>query len=136
VLNQLTQAGTMMGTPDYIAPEQAKDAHSADIRADIYSLGCTFYTLLAGQAPFGEGSVMDKIKAHTQQEAPRLSEFRDDVPAEVETTLHKMMAKDAADRYQTPGQVAAAIESSVRRAAESVETRTLRASPSILSTSS
>lgn len=109
MLKQLTLMGTMMGTPDYIAPEQAKDAHSADIRADIYSLGCTFYTLLAGQAPFSDGSVLDKVQAHTQKEPPPLSEFRDDVPEEAQAILRKMMAKDPAERYQTPQNVVDAL---------------------------
>jgi tRNA A-37 threonylcarbamoyl transferase component Bud32 len=108
--SDLTAVGTIMGTPDYISPEQATDARAADIRSDIYSLGCTFYTLLAGQAPFGEGPVMDKIKAHAEQDAPPLSDFRDDVPAEVETIVQKMMVKDPANRYQVPAAVTAALE--------------------------
>lgn len=106
---QLTQAGTMMGTPDYIAPEQAEDAHAADVRADIYSLGCTFYTLLTGRTPFGDGTVMEKIKAHTEREARPLCDFRDDVPAEVEAVLRKMMAKDPETRFQSPAEVVEAL---------------------------
>ncbi|MEQ8787047.1 MAG: protein kinase [Pirellulaceae bacterium] len=108
-LVQLTQMGTMMGTPDYIAPEQAVDAHAADIRADIYSLGCTFYALLTGRAPYAEGSAIEKIKAHAEQAAPPVSNFRDDVPAEVQAVLLKMMAKDPAQRYQTPQEVVEAL---------------------------
>lgn len=109
-LHQLTQMGTMMGTPDYIAPEQAANAHKADIRADIYSLGCTLFTLLAGKAPFGEGSVLEKIKAHAQAEPPAISQFRSDVPPQVAAILRKMLAKDPAERYQTPAEVVAALE--------------------------
>lgn len=109
IVYQLTQMGTMMGTPDYIAPEQAQDAHSADIRADIYSLGCTFFTLLTGRAPFAESSVLDKVKAHHVKEVPCLSNFRDDVPSEVEAVLQKMMAKDPAERYQSPAELVKAI---------------------------
>jgi WD40 repeat protein len=108
-LHQLTQMGTMMGTPDYISPEQAQDSHTADIRADIYSLGCTFYTLLTGRAPFSDGSVLDKIRAHTEQTPQRLAAFRDDIPAEVEAILLRMMAKDPEDRPQTPQDVVDAL---------------------------
>jgi len=108
-LHQLTQMGAMMGTPDYIAPEQAQDAHSVDIRADIYSLGCTFYTLLTGKAPFSGGSVTDKIKAHAEDVAKPLAELRSDVPEEVQRIIHKMMAKEANERYQTPAEVAEAL---------------------------
>ena len=66
----LTQAGCVMGTPDYIAPEQARDAHSADIRADIYSLGCTLYHLLAGKPPFPNGTDFDKVLAHLDLPRP------------------------------------------------------------------
>src|SRR5262249_14593404 len=55
----LTQASTVMGTPEYIAPEQAQSAHAADIRADIYSLGCTLYQLLTGKPPFAHGTVLE-----------------------------------------------------------------------------
>jgi serine/threonine protein kinase len=106
---QLTQLGTMMGTPDYMAPEQAADAHAADIRADIYSLGCTFYTLLTGQAPFAADAALDKIKAHLEQAPPPLADFRDDVPPEVEAILRRMLAKSPAERYQTPAELAAAL---------------------------
>jgi serine/threonine protein kinase/WD40 repeat protein len=106
---QLTRSGSMMGTPDFISPEQALDAHTADIRADIYSLGCTFYKLLTGKPPFDEGSVMDKIHAHSKQRAAPLSEFRDDVPDEVQAVLLKMMAKLANGRYQQPREVVEAL---------------------------
>ena len=102
---QLTQMGVTMGTPDYIAPEQAEDAHTADIRADIYSLGCTFYTLLTGRAPFDDASVVDKLKAHREQQAAPLSDYRDDVPAEVEAIVMKMIAKNPGERFQTPAEV-------------------------------
>ncbi|MCO6454774.1 MAG: protein kinase [Pirellulaceae bacterium] len=108
-LEQLTQMGAMMGTPDYIAPEQARDSHAADIRADIYSLGCTFYALLAGQPPFAAGTVLDKIKAHAEHAPRSLADSRHDVPQEVVLIVQKMLGKDPADRYQTPGEVAEAL---------------------------
>ena len=105
----LTQVGSMMGTPDYMAPEQARDAHSADIRADIYSLGCTLYCLLSGGAPFPQGSIVEKIMAHVERQPAPLQELRDDVPAGLGVVLAKMMAKSPGDRYQTPAEVAEAL---------------------------
>ena len=65
-----------MGTPEYVAPEQAADAHKADIRADIYSLGCTLYFLLSGRPPFKEGTLVKVVLAHIETEAPPLHEVR------------------------------------------------------------
>jgi hypothetical protein len=91
-----------MGTPDYIAPEQAKDARSADVRADIYSLGCTLYFLLTGRVPFPDGTTLQKFIAHLEQTPRPVREVRPDVPAELEAVLARMMAKKPADRYQQP----------------------------------
>jgi WD40 repeat protein/serine/threonine protein kinase len=107
--DSLTQTGTVMGTPDYIAPEQARDAHTADIRADIYSLGCTLYDLLAGQAPFPQGTAVEKVMAHIERTPKPLTEVRSDVPAELARVAKRMMAKDPAERYQTPAEVADAL---------------------------
>jgi serine/threonine protein kinase len=104
----LTQEGGFMGTPDYVAPEQALDPHAADIRADIYSLGCTLYHLVTGRPPFPGGSFAQKLLRHQQEEpAP----FK---PAAVLKIVRTMMAKKAADRYQTPGAVAEALASLTR----------------------
>jgi hypothetical protein len=102
----LTAAGVIMGTPDYIAPEQADDPRRADIRADIYSLGCTFYDLLTGQPPFPEGTMISKVMAHLDQTPRSLHEFRNDVPPELAELIGRMMAKKPAERYQTPIEVA------------------------------
>ena len=100
----LTQQGVVMGTPDYIAPEQAMDSHSADIRADLYSLGCTFYCLLTARPPFTGGTLMEKLLRH-QSDSPRpLSEFRSDVPETVAAVIARLMAKRPADRYATPAE--------------------------------
>src|SRR5262249_26826153 len=69
-VHDLTQSGTVVGTPDYIAPEQSLDPRRADIRADIYSLGCTFYFMLAGKPPFPEGTLAQKLLWHQQVEPP------------------------------------------------------------------
>jgi serine/threonine protein kinase len=99
----------MMGTADYLAPEQALDFHGTDIRADIYSLGCTFYYLLTGQPPFPGTTLAEKLVKHQQAEPPALEKYRKDVPAELTVVLRKMLAKAPADRYQTPAEVAAAL---------------------------
>lgn len=119
---QLTQFGAMMGTPDYIAPEQAKNASTADIRADIYSLGCTFYKLLAGCEPFNEGSVLQKIEAHSVQPPTPIADCRDDVSPEVEAILSKMMAKDPADRFQQPAEIVAALAETLAPSVRPVST--------------
>jgi uncharacterized protein (TIGR03067 family) len=105
----LTQVGTVMGTPDYIAPEQAQDAHSADIRADLYSLGCTLYDLLAGHAPFPEGTAVAKVRAHGERTPQPLTRLRKDVPPALARVVDRLMAKDPANRYRTPAEVADAL---------------------------
>ena len=108
---ELTTSGYLLGTIDYVAPEQARDAHAADIRSDIYGLGCTFYKLLTGGPPFGGAgkSVASKILAHEQQPPPPLSQHRGDVPPEVEQVLVRMLAKDPAERFQSPLELKRAI---------------------------
>jgi hypothetical protein len=121
----LTQMGMVMGTADYMAPEQATDAHAADIRADIYSLGCTLYYLLTGRTPFPEGTVLDKLLAHGRATPKPLSDFRADVPAALTRVVERMMGKDPARRYQTPAEVATALQPFVA-AAPSPKRRRLR----------
>ncbi len=101
-----TAAGMILGTPDYIAPEQCADARSADIRSDIYSLGCTFYFALTGQPPFPHGSVVQKLTAHSNTEPASLRSLRPEVPAELERIVGRMMAKEPSKRYQTPSDLA------------------------------
>jgi putative intracellular protease/amidase len=105
----MTMAGMVLGTPDYIAPEQVFDSRQADIRSDIYSLGCTLYFLLTGQAPFPPGSVTQKLNWH-QTNAPRpMKDSRRDLPVELVATVERMMDKDPAKRFQTPAEVALAL---------------------------
>lgn len=108
----MTSAGTAMGTADYMAPEQATDSHSVDIRADIYSLGCTLYKLLSGQVPFPGPkykSPIDKIMGHLRDTPAPIQSLRPDVPAELAGVLERMLAKDCTDRWATPQQVADAV---------------------------
>jgi serine/threonine protein kinase len=100
----------VLGTADYLAPEQAIDSHTVDIRADIYSLGATLYFLLAGCAPFPEGTVPQKLIWHQQRDPKPVQALRPDVPDAVAAIVAKMMAKRPADRYQTPTQVMAALQ--------------------------
>ena len=107
--SDLTRQGQMLGTPDYIAPEQIRDAQSADIRADIYSLGCTFYYLLSGGPPFRGDHLWDVYQAHFSMEASPLNLIRPEISAELASVVAKMMSKEPARRFQTPGQVALAL---------------------------
>jgi WD40 repeat protein len=106
----VTGTGVVLGTVDYIAPEQADDAHEADIRCDIYSLGCTLYHLLAGQPPFPAGTPIQKVMAHVQKKPQPLTELRPDLPEGIMPVLERMMAKNPRDRYQTPAEVAFALK--------------------------
>jgi hypothetical protein len=105
----LTEPAILMGTPDYMAPEQAEDARSADIRADVYSLGCTLYHLLTGRIPYPATTSLLKILAHRERPLPSLRAVRPEAPRELEAVLARLLAKKPQDRYQTPGEVAAAL---------------------------
>ncbi|HLW67887.1 MAG TPA: serine/threonine-protein kinase [Gemmataceae bacterium] len=102
VAGGVTQSGVTLGTFDYISPEQAIDPRGADIRSDIYSLGCTFYHLLTGQPPVPEGTAAKKLHHHQQVEPLDPREFNPAIPDELAAILARMMAKDPKDRYQTP----------------------------------
>jgi serine/threonine protein kinase len=106
----LTQQGQMLGTPDYIAPEQTLDAQKADIRADIYSLGCTLYHLLTGKPPFQGNSLYEVLQAHHSVNAKPLNLVRPDVPVELASVVAKMMAKEPTRRYQAPAEVVQALK--------------------------
>lgn len=95
----------VIGTADYLAPEQAVDSHTVDHRADIYGLGCTLFYILTGQPPFNEGSMAQRLIAHQTKEPPKLKEFRKDVPKSLEQLMLRLMAKDPAERPQTAEEV-------------------------------
>ncbi|HEY1378630.1 MAG TPA: serine/threonine-protein kinase [Gemmataceae bacterium] len=99
----------VLGTADYLAPEQAIDSHQVDIRADIYSLGATLYFLLTGRALFDCSTVAQKLLAHQVKDPPSVGLMRPDVPVGLRKVLAKMLAKDPADRYQTPAETAKAL---------------------------
>jgi serine/threonine-protein kinase len=103
------QAGGVIGTADYMSPEQARNADAVDIRSDVYSLGCSFYYLLAGQPPFAGGSVMQKILQHQQAEPPPIQSHRPDIPEGLGAVLQRALAKKPEDRFQTPAALAIAL---------------------------
>jgi serine/threonine protein kinase len=103
------QNAVMMGTADYLAPEQALDFHRADIRADIYSLGCTFHYLLTAQPPFPGNTLAEKLVKHQQTPPPDVGQFRKDLPATLPAVLTRMLAKQPETRFQSPAEVAAAL---------------------------
>ncbi len=134
----LTHEGQMLGTPDYIAPEQIRNARGADIRADIYSLGCTLYCLLTGGPPFQATSLYELLQAHHSMDAMPLNLARPEVPVELAALVAHMMAKEPERRFQEPKDVAQAIKpffklksvgQSISRTESSRDERALSAPP-------
>ncbi len=100
---------SILGSVDYLAPEQALESEEFDHRADIYSLGCTLYFLLTGRPPFPEGTLHEKILKHQRVDPTPISELREDAPAGLIEICERMMAKDPAERFQSADEVAEAI---------------------------
>jgi len=111
---QITKTGSIMGTVDFMAPEQALNPKKADGRADIYSLGCTLFFLLTGEKPFPGETVMEVLVAHREAPIPSLAAARKDVPASLEKVFAKMVAKDPDARYQTMTDVVKALDSCLK----------------------
>lgn len=135
----LTQLGTLMGTPEYIAPEQARDSHTSDVRADLYSLGCTLYFLLTGQPPFPDGTLTEKLLQHQIETPPPVEQVRREkllawkgerakkemlpVPPAVVAIVNKLLAKRPEDRHQTPIELANELQAIVKQLAEQAAPR-------------
>jgi serine/threonine protein kinase len=117
--SQVTQEGIGVGTPDYMAPEQFRDAHHADVRTDIYGLGCSLYQLISGTVPFPGSSWSEKADAHAKKEPIPLEERCPEMPAGLAFVVSKMMAKHPTDRFQTAVEVAEALAPYVAGASNS-----------------
>ncbi len=111
--DDLTGVGQVMGTVAYMAPEQATDPHAVDVRADLYSLGCTLFFLLAGRAPYngpGRRTPIQQIMAHSQEPIPPIRATRPDVPEGLAAILERLLAKSPADRFATPAELSTALK--------------------------
>jgi serine/threonine protein kinase len=106
----LTGEGVLLGTPDYMAPEQARDPRATDIRADIYSLGCVLYHLLTGQPPFPDTNIISQMIRHASETARPLAQFNPAIPDGLQAIVNWMIAKTPEGRYPTPARAASALE--------------------------
>ncbi len=124
---ELTGEGVLLGTPDYLAPEQARDPRAIDIRADIYSLGCTLYHLLTGQPPFPDKNILNQMIRHATETPKPLTDFNTSIPEGLAQIVDWMMAKQATQRYPTPARAAQAMDAYLMVTSES--TRPAEESP-------
>jgi serine/threonine-protein kinase len=107
--SELTRDGTVVGTPDYMSPEQAKNSSAVDGRSDVYSLGCTLFYLITGKPPFPDGSSIDKLLRHQLDPPPDLKKLRKEVPLGLVSLVNKSLKKKPEDRFQTAGELAQAL---------------------------
>ena len=127
----LTRLGMMIGTPDYVAPEQIRDSRTADIRSDLYSLGCTLYHMLAGRPPFGGLDTIDKLHRQQSAEPIPVEQLRPDVPTSVAVVVRTLLAKKPRDRYQDPGEVVAVLRPYLAPSGDTVADATAPTAPGL-----
>ncbi|HEX5270217.1 MAG TPA: serine/threonine-protein kinase, partial [Gemmataceae bacterium] len=103
----MTRLGAVLGTPDYLAPEQALNSRAADVRTDLYSLGCTLFFLLTGRPPFAGETLTEVLLKHQTEKPPTLAENGVKAPPRLQQVLDRLMAKKPEARYQTPAELIA-----------------------------
>lgn len=107
--SEMTRTGQVMGTPDYMSPEQGWDTRTVDIRGDVYSLGCSAFRLLTGRVPFRGDNPLQTLMVRCSTDAPPIGRFLPEVSEPLEALIAKMLARDPAERFQTPGELAKAL---------------------------
>ena len=129
--DDLTQPGVFIGTPDYVAPEQAENPRAADSRSDLYSLGGAMYFCLTGEVPFPGKTLAAKLRKQLTEPAPSAAAKRSDVPVAVDAVIRKLMALDPADRFQTPAELVLALDAVLKDAPPKPGTKTAPAVASV-----
>jgi eukaryotic-like serine/threonine-protein kinase len=109
-LSELTQEGVLLGTPDYLSPEQARDPRSIDIRSDLYSLGCVLHHLMTGQPPFPDGNILNQMVRHATEMPRPVRDFNPSCPEAMQQIVYYLLAKQASQRYPTPARAAEALQ--------------------------
>jgi len=122
--DDLTHPGVFIGTPDYIAPEQAEDARAADTRSDLYSLGGAMYFCLTGEVPFPGNTLAMKLRKQLTEPPPSAAAKRSDVPMSVDAIIRKLMNREPAERYQSPSELAAALDVVLKTEGPKISTNT------------